>query len=164
MANKPNPRRQPQPTIPPVPTEATTSQQVITQITAEASWTSPIPPPAVMAQYNQIMPNGADRILRMVEDQHAHRISLESLVVRGDQARSFQGLLCSTIVSLAALGVSLAAILSGQGVIGLAIVLAEVGVLAGIFLRTDSNRRQERQDRLRAMSGPPPSANRAQRR
>lgn len=32
-----------------------------------ASWEGPIPPPALIEQYNAIIPNGAERIMRMAE-------------------------------------------------------------------------------------------------
>lgn len=33
----------------------------------------PLPPPEMLAQYNDIIPNGADRIMRIAENQSLHR-------------------------------------------------------------------------------------------
>jgi hypothetical protein len=41
----------------------------------------PLPDPAELAAYNEIIPNGADRIMRMAEDQSTHRIGIEKIVV-----------------------------------------------------------------------------------
>jgi uncharacterized membrane protein len=41
----------------------------------------PIPDPETLARYNEIIPNGAERILAMAEKQSAHRISTEKLVI-----------------------------------------------------------------------------------
>jgi uncharacterized membrane protein len=37
-------------------------------------WSGPLPPPSALAQFNEIIPNGAERIMRMVELEQAHRI------------------------------------------------------------------------------------------
>jgi uncharacterized membrane protein len=39
------------------------------------TWSGPLPPPGALQQFDQIIPNGADRILKMVEAEQAHRIS-----------------------------------------------------------------------------------------
>jgi hypothetical protein len=44
-----------------------------------------LPEPNELAAYNAIIPNGADRIMKMAEAQSAHRIELESTVVRSQQ-------------------------------------------------------------------------------
>lgn len=43
----------------------------------EQRFEGPIPPPAVLQGYEQILPGAAERILRMAEQQAAHRHSLE---------------------------------------------------------------------------------------
>jgi uncharacterized membrane protein len=44
-------------------------------------WSGPLPPPAALDQFNQIIPNGAERIMAMVEREQAHRISEESAIL-----------------------------------------------------------------------------------
>jgi uncharacterized membrane protein len=44
---------------------------------ASAQWSGPLPPPAALEKFNQIIPNGADRIMRMVESEQASRHALE---------------------------------------------------------------------------------------
>lgn len=38
----------------------------------------PLPPPAILADYNAIVPDAAERILAMAERQNEHRISMEA--------------------------------------------------------------------------------------
>jgi uncharacterized membrane protein len=38
----------------------------------------PLPPPEDLAKYNMIVPDAAERILRMAEKQQAHRMELET--------------------------------------------------------------------------------------
>ena len=47
-------------------------QLVVTQ------WKAPLPPPELLAQYNQCIPGGAERVLKMIEDEQAHRINYEN--------------------------------------------------------------------------------------
>jgi hypothetical protein len=61
--------------IPPRPN----SPQPGTITRVQASYfAGPLPPPEVLARYNDVVPNGADRILSMAERQGAHRESLET--------------------------------------------------------------------------------------
>ena len=39
-----------------------------------AHWSGPLPPPAQLEKIDQIIPGGADRLLRMAEKEQAHRI------------------------------------------------------------------------------------------
>lgn len=50
----------------------------MTQVTQTQQWTGPLPPPAALEQFNGIIPNGAERIMRMVEEEQAHRIAHEN--------------------------------------------------------------------------------------
>src|SRR6202035_5535082 len=44
-----------------------------------------LPEPSELAAYNTIIPNGADRIMKMAEVQSAHRIEIEKAVVESQQ-------------------------------------------------------------------------------
>ena len=41
-----------------------------------ARWQGPIPPPAIIQQYNQVVENGAERIMRMAEKAQEAEISM----------------------------------------------------------------------------------------
>lgn len=59
-----------------------------TQITHRSG---PLPPPEEMMQYNECIPNGADRILKLTELQTSHRISIEAKVIDSQQSQSNRG-------------------------------------------------------------------------
>lgn len=44
---------------------------------AESSWQGPLPPPEILQGYEAAFPGAAERILRMAEDQGAHRRDME---------------------------------------------------------------------------------------
>ena len=75
---------------------------------------SPLPDPAELAEYDKIIPAGADRILKMAEAQSRHRIQIESAVVKSQQTQGFCGQLFALIIGLAALGMATYAAISGQ--------------------------------------------------
>lgn len=72
-----------------------TAQQVVS-----AQWQGPLPPPDALANFNDIIPNGAERIMRMVEEEQLHRISYEKAhlnAVSGDTRRGhYIGMVIST--------------------------------------------------------------------
>ena len=50
--------------------------------TITAAWKAPLPPPEMLAQYNQAMPNGAERVMKMIEDEQQHRIDYENTLLQ----------------------------------------------------------------------------------
>ncbi len=79
-------------------------QEQITGIQATAiSYSSPIPPPEIISQYELIIPEAANRILTAFLKQSNHRQKIEKDVIYGDNIRSFLGLLCGFAIALGAL-------------------------------------------------------------
>jgi len=48
------------------------------------SFEGPIPHPEILAVYNQIIPDGADRILKLAESETAHRQAMEKKAVNAE--------------------------------------------------------------------------------
>lgn len=46
---------------------------------AGSAYSGPLPPPHLLAQFNAIIPNGADRIMKVFERQAYHRMLMETL-------------------------------------------------------------------------------------
>ena len=101
----------------------------------------PLPDPADLARYDEIVAGGAERIMRMAEKQAAHRQDLERAVVSADIAASGarfrlaeRGQSFALAIGLATLAVCLAAAFTGHD--GAAIALAAsslVGVVAAFL-------------------------------
>jgi uncharacterized membrane protein len=49
-----------------------------------ASWEGPLPPPAILQQFNSIVENGAERIFRMAELEQSSRIEHAKIVLSAD--------------------------------------------------------------------------------
>ena len=41
-------------------------------------WQGPLPPPGALRQFNEIIPDGADRIMKLVEGEQGHRHKIEA--------------------------------------------------------------------------------------
>ncbi|MFC3107427.1 DUF2335 domain-containing protein [Undibacterium arcticum] len=93
--NKPPATRNNQPK--PVPQQQQTIQ-------SSQQWSGPLPPPAALDQFNQIIPNGAERIMRMVEQEQAHRIEYESSALKATIRDTLRGHWIGAAISLAAIG------------------------------------------------------------
>jgi uncharacterized membrane protein len=119
----------------------------------------PIPPPELLAKFNDLVPNGAERIFCQFEAQSEHRRSLEKLVITSDQTRAYLGLACGTVVSLGGFTVAGICIAYGQTLPGLATVLSIVATLAGVFVSGTNSRKKERIEKSRLQTPAPPNSN-----
>lgn len=100
------------------------------EISIQASMSGPFPPPAMLAQYEDILPGSAERIFQLTEKEQAHRHDLESTGLRDEIFYRRLGMIlgAASLVLILAV-VALAAFLDQT-----AIALAVVGVgLVGII-------------------------------
>ena len=90
----------------------------------------PLPSPQELQAYNHAIPNGADRIVKMAEQQSAHRMGLETTAVQSQQAQAARGqyfglfaaviaILCATYAAVSG-SEAFASVLGGTTVLGLA--------------------------------------------
>jgi uncharacterized membrane protein len=86
-------------------------------------FSGPLPPPAVLARYNDALPGGAERIVALAEKQAQHRRQMES---RG------QLLLFAVVLVALVGGIMLIAI--GKDAAGLVPVIAALGGLGSLFV------------------------------
>jgi uncharacterized membrane protein len=54
----------------------------LVSVVFQRHFSGPLPPPEILAQYNEIVPGAAERILKMAEEQSAHRRGLEDKTIR----------------------------------------------------------------------------------
>jgi uncharacterized membrane protein len=116
--------------------------------------TGPIPAPDVMRKYEELNPGFANRIMKMAEDEAAHRRAMESHVIelQGQDQRAYRrSELCGSIfgltIGLAALGVAIAAIIMGSPMAGGFIGTTGVtGLVTSFILGRTMLSKQRRQD------------------
>lgn len=103
----------------------------------------PLPPPAVLQRYDQIVPGAAERIIKMAEEQSAHRRNVEQRVIYTNTLNSRLGVVFGFIIG--SLGITLPIIYKIPG--APIISVASLASLVGVFIHGTSQRRSEREER-----------------
>ena len=91
----------------------------------------PLPHPAVLKQYNDVVPGAAERIIKMAEQQAMHRQDLEAHIIRTDTLKSLLGMVFGFVVALVGFGGGLYAAFAGQPFWGGAV---SIGTLASVVI------------------------------
>jgi len=92
----------------------------------------PLPPPEYLKGYNEILKNGAERIMSMAEKQSAHRIRIEGFTIQEQLKQSGRGQIFGFILAIVLIGSAIflalrgyetvASIIAGTTIVGLATV------------------------------------------
>lgn len=98
----------------------------ITTAYMESSWRGPLPPPWVMQEYGEVIPNMPERILRMAEKQSEHRQFLEKQSLQAPIDQSKRGQLLGFVIAVLFLLATVFLALNGFTVVA--------GVLGGTTL------------------------------
>ena len=112
----------------------------------------PLPHPDTLRQYNDIIPDGADRILKMAEQQSAHRIAIEASVTKSDGWRANFGLAAGLVFALSTLGVSALVTLKGYPEAGIFLGTLDLAAIVGTFVYGTENRRRERREQRESLT------------
>ena len=91
----------------------------------------PLPHPAILKQYDDIVPGAAERIMRMAEQQAQHRQDLEARVIRTDNRQSLLGMIFGFVIAVVGFGGGLYAAFAGQPFWGGAV---SIGTLASVVI------------------------------
>ena len=104
---------------------------IISQQTTLVRHQGPLPHPAILKQYDDIVSGAAERIIRMAEQQAQHRQDLEARVIRTDNLKSLLGMVFGFVIALVGFGGGLYAAFAGQPFWGGAV---SIGTLASVVL------------------------------
>lgn len=117
----------------------------------------PLPLSSILAEYDNLVPGSAERIIGWAERQSEHRMSLEKAVVQSDIRRSYWGMAAGFVIAVVyGVGGCIVTAL-GQPTAGATIATVSVVSLVGVFVYGTHSRKQERQDRAKIMAGEEPS-------
>jgi uncharacterized membrane protein len=113
-------------------------------VEASYSFMGPIPPPGILAGYNNVIPNGADRVIKMAEKEQAHRHNIETTIVGKESFEKRAGLVFAFILALSVLGVSsYLLIFTEKSGYGLTVFIIELGGLVWAFLGAKEKRQRD---------------------
>ena len=108
------------------------------------SFSGPLPPPHMLAEYERIQQGTADRIITMAEKQAAHRQMLENRVVKSNIRHEGIGMFFSFFLTLVLMFFGAYLISTGKEVGGYVAVFAPVLFHAGNYLY--NRHREEKMD------------------
>jgi uncharacterized membrane protein len=111
------------------------------------SFSGPLPPPEILARYDQVIPGAAKKIIGMADRQSRHRQSLERLVIESDVRRSKTGLRAGLAVCLTGILVGGSLVYLGHDAAGAAITAVPTAGLIGVFVYGTASRRREREEK-----------------
>ena len=115
-------------------------QQIIKSfvVTMHKTHIGPLPDAETLAEYSVLIPNGADRIMKMAEQQLQHRMSMENSVVKGQMLQSNIGQILAFLIGLAAIGAATYCIVTGHEWAGSILGVGGLTGLVTAFIRGKS--------------------------
>ena len=93
-----------------------------------------MPPPAMLVEYNDAVPNGAERILVMAERQSSHRMEMEAKTLDSDHRLAQTGQWIGLVVVLAVLALAGYMAYIGATTAAVAVIGIDVVGLAAVFV------------------------------
>ncbi|OIO76136.1 MAG: hypothetical protein AUJ85_01190 [Elusimicrobia bacterium CG1_02_37_114] len=101
----------------------------------------------MLEDYNKIVPGSADRLLKMAEEQSAHRQYLEKRVINSDIFNSKLGILSALIISLVFFGLAVYLVKNNYPYPAAIVGSVNIGGLVWTFIYGSKSRRAERQNK-----------------
>ena len=109
-------------------------EHVRVAVVEAASFSGPLPPPAMYSEYERALPGSAERILVMAEKEQNHRIAWEETALGASVRETKLGQWLGFFIAVACIGAAIFLAVNGRDVVaGIALGISAVG-LVGRFL------------------------------
>lgn len=111
-------------------------------------YSGPIPHPQLLKEFNDVIPDGANRIMIMAESQSEHRRNLETKVVNANNRDSLLGVIFAFVIALVIIGSGTFLLFYDKKVSGLALLLSGTVAFITVFIvgkRNDDKQHQEQE-------------------
>jgi uncharacterized membrane protein len=109
-------------------------EKIISILTIKKSFSGPLPSPEILHQYNTVVKDGAERVIKMAENQAEHRMHLENFAVKGQIKQSGRGQIFGFILALICISATVYLAVEGHETLAIALGTTTVIGLAGIFV------------------------------
>ena len=125
-----------------VPEKSRTATKAATDHTVimHAQWTGPLPPPAVLKQYDEIATGLAERIVVSMEREQEHRHEMDRKLLVAYQAIYTRGQFLAAFIALTCLVLGFALGYQGQSAAAIAFVTGGLGQVVLAFLGSRERR------------------------
>lgn len=127
------------------------TQGIIRAAVEISRFSGPLPHPEDLAKYEQILPGAADRLIRMAEQQAAHRQNLEKAVIFSNVTMQKWGLGCAFVLAMTAIGGGIGLSLKGMSGAGLTAIISALAALVGVFVYGKSEQQKELREKSEAL-------------
>ena len=114
-------------------------------------FSGPLPHPEDLAKYEQVLPGAADRIIRMAEQQAAHRQNLEKAVIFANVTIQKWGLGSAFVLAMTAIGGGIWLTAKGMSGAGLTAIISALAALVGVFIYGKSGQKKELREKSEAL-------------
>ncbi|KFC74532.1 hypothetical protein FG93_01118 [Bosea sp. LC85] len=98
------------------------------------SWEGPLPSPATLEAFRDIVPDAPERIFRQWEVESAHRRDYEMMALKGSIARDQRGQLAAIAFALSALATGIIALFLGYPAVAGVVVGTTIVSVVAAFL------------------------------
>ncbi len=106
----------------------------------QSEFSGPIPPPNIIAGYENVVPGAADRIISMAETQARHRQTLETLEVKTEARDSLLGILFAFILGIGSITACIVIVIkvpqNAGAIAGSLLGVTGIGSIVSAFLKT----------------------------
>ena len=116
-------------------------------LTKQELFSGPLPHPDILARFDTVVPGSAERIIKMAENQSAHRIEIEKKVINSDIENSKRGQIFGFIVAILGLVSSFVLVVKGYQVVGTILGGTTLISLVGVFVYGTESRKNEREEK-----------------
>ncbi len=128
------------------------------QVTQTSVWQGPLPPACELQRYNEVLPGGADRLLKLVENQQNHRFQLETMVATEQLRQSSNGQKYALWIGLGAIIAGSVLGYLGQPWLGGTMATSAMGGLATAFIYGKKQESKSRQAKAESNQAPDPKS------
>jgi len=124
-------------------------QQIIKSLvfTLHKTHIGPLPDIDTLEGYARLIPDGAERVMKMAEKQSDHRMKLEDKVITAQIRQSSTGQILAFIIGIAALAGSVYCIVSGYEIGGAVLGAGGITGLVTAFIKGKSSQDRDLKDK-----------------
>ena len=129
-------------------------QQAVTGaiLAVTRSFEGPLPPPNILAGYEDVLPGSAERILLMAEQESAARRVLVASLVSADVSRARWGLWLGAFVAIVAIVAATVMALAGHAWPGTVVITIDLASVVSVFVYGTWFRARELRDEASDLS------------
>lgn len=108
--------------------------EILKSVSVTMMHSGPLPDPQSLSSYDQLIPNGADRIMKMAEKQQDHRMRIERTAIGRQTFQSFIGQIFGFLIGLSGIGSGTFLAYNGFTTVGTVIAGGTVVSLVSVFV------------------------------